>query len=267
MSEENKSEMSFLDHLEVLRWHLVRSAIVVGVAAISAYIFSRWLFDHIILAPKNPDFITYKWLCKLSYLTMGNDALCIKEVPFTLINIDMSGQLTTDIKVSFFSGLIIAVPYICWEFWRFISPALREKERKSATGFVFYISALFLIGILFGYYIILPLSVNFLGTYQVSTQVINQISLESFISLVTTLTLASGVIFELPVLVYILSRLGFITPAFMRKYRRHAIVATLVIAAVITPPDVTSQVLVTIPILILYEISIFISAAVLRKKV
>lgn len=261
----NQGEMSFLDHLEALRWHIIRSAAAVFIMAIVAFTFSRYIFDYIIIAPKNPNFITYRILCKLTTLFTGDDSLCIKEIPITLINIDMAGQFSTDVIISFFSGLILALPYVVWELWRFLKPALHENERKNTRGFVFYVSALFMIGILFGYYLILPLSVNFLGNYKVSSEVFNQISLGSYISTTVTLCMSSGIVFQLPILVYILSRLGLVTPAFMRKYRKHSIIIVLFISAIITPPDITSQILVAIPIVILYEISIFISASVQKK--
>jgi sec-independent protein translocase protein TatC len=261
----NEGEMSFLDHLEALRWHIIRSAAAVLIMAIIAFIFSQYIFDYIIIAPKNPDFITYRILCKLTTLFTGDDSLCIKEIPITLINIDMAGQFSTDVIVSFFSGLILSLPYVVLEIWRFIKPALHEQERKNTKGFVFYVSSLFLTGILFGYYLILPLSINFLGNYKVSSEVYNQISLGSYISTTITLCMASGIVFQLPILVYILSRLGLVTPEFMRKYRKHSIIVILFISAVITPPDITSQILVAIPIVILYEISIFISSSVQKK--
>jgi sec-independent protein translocase protein TatC len=261
----NQGEMSFLDHLEALRWHIIRSAAAVLLFAIGAFVFSRYIFDYIIIAPKHPDFITYRVLCKITSLLTGDDSLCIKEIPITLINIDMAGQFSTDVIISFFAGLILAIPYVVWELWRFLKPALHENERKNTKGFVFYVSFLFLLGVLFGYFLILPLSVNFLGNYKVSADVFNQISLGSYISTTVTLCMSSGIVFELPILVYILSRLGLVTPAFMKKYRKHSIIAVLFISAIITPPDITSQILVSIPIVILYEISIFISASVQKK--
>jgi sec-independent protein translocase protein TatC len=263
--QHTEAEMSFLDHLEALRWHIIRSAAAIFIMAIAAFTFSRYIFDYIIIAPKSPDFITYRVLCKITSLITGDDSLCIKEIPITLINIDMAGQFSTDIIISFFSGLILAIPYVVWEIWRFLKPALHENERKNTRGFVFYVSALFITGVLFGYFMILPLSVNFLGNYKVSSEVFNQISLGSYISTTVTLCMSSGIVFQLPILVYILSRLGLVTPDLMRKYRKHSIVIVLFISAIITPPDITSQILVSIPIIILYEISIFISASVQKK--
>ena len=267
MSEEekNKSEMSFLDHLEVLRWHLVRSTIVILVLTIVAFIFKGFIFDDVILAQKNSDFWTYEMFCKLSHLLGRGDALCMEEIQFDLINITMSGQFTTHIVTSIVAGIIVAFPYILFEVWRFITPALQKKEKKSALSLVFSGSILFMIGILFGYYFVSPLSVQFLGNYQVSAAVENQITIGSFISTVTTVTLACGIVFELPLLVYFLSKLGVIAPEFMKKYRKHAVVVTLVLSAIITPPDISSQVLLTIPLLILYEFSIYISKAVTKK--
>jgi sec-independent protein translocase protein TatC len=266
LEETPSTEMSFLDHLEALRWHLMRSAIAVIALAIIVFLNKSFIFDQIILAPKNVDFWTYRFLCDVSKLFLLEEALCINEIPFQLINIEMSGQFTTHIMVSVVSGIIIAFPYIVWEIWRFVEPALYSTERSFTRGLVLSVSFLFILGILFGYFFIAPLSVNFLGSYQVSDDVANQISLLSYISTITTITLAAGLVFELPVLVYFLTRAGLITPQFMKTYRKHSIVVILILSAIITPPDVSSQILVCIPILILYEISIHISRATLKKQ-
>lgn len=257
--------MHFLDHLEALRWHLVRSAAAIVIMAIAAFTNKEILFDKIILAPKYPDFLTYRVLCKLSD-KLGID-MCITEVPFNLININISGQFTTHIFVSLTAGFIMAFPYFIWELWRFIKPALSQKERSFSRGVVFFTSLLFLIGILFGYFVISPLSVNFLGSYQISETVTNQISLDSFISTITILTFSCGLVFELPIVVFFLSKIGIISPQFMRQYRKHAMVINLIIAAFITPsPDVASQLLVAIPLFLLYEVSIWVSAMVYKKS-
>jgi len=267
MSEEkkNKGDMSFLAHLEVLRWHLVRSSAVIGVFTILAFSFKSFLFDEVILAQKNSSFWTYQLFCKFSELIGRGDALCMHDIKFSLINITMSGQFTTHIVVSMIAGIILSFPYILYEVWRFISPAMLNKEKKHARALVFSGSVLFMSGILFGYYFISPLSVQFLGNYQVSELVMNQISLKSFISTVTTITLACGIVFQLPLLVYFLSKFGIISPEFMRKYRKHAVVVTLILSAIITPPDISSQILLTFPLLILYEFSIYISKIVTKK--
>ncbi len=257
--------MHFLDHLEALRWHLVRSAAAIVVFAIAAFLNTGILFDKVILAAKNPDFWTYRMMCLLS--ERFNIDFCIDKIPFTLINIDMSGQFTTHIYVAFVTGFVLAFPYFIWEMWRFIKPALTTTERSYSRGIVFFSSVLFIAGVLFGYYIISPLSINFLGSYQISEQVANQISLSSFISTVTMLTLSSGVVFELPVVIYFLSKIGLVTPAFLKAYRKHAMIVILIIAAIITPsPDVTSQILVAIPLFLLYEVGIGVSAIVLKNK-
>lgn len=267
MSEEekNKGEMSFLEHLEVLRWHLVRSTVVVLIMATAAFIFKGFIFDDVILAQKDADFWTYELFCKISHLIGRGDDLCMSTINFSIINITMSGQFTVHIMTSLISGLILGFPYLLFELWRFISPALQKKEKKYARSLVYSGSLLFMLGILFGYYFVSPLSVQFLGNYQISESVTNQIDLKSFISTVTTVTLVCGLVFELPLLVYFLSKMGLVTPEFMRKYRKHAIVLTLVLSAIITPPDVSSQVLLTIPLLILYEFSIYVSKAVNKK--
>ena len=265
MSNQDK-EMSFLDHLEIFRWHLIRSVIAVLFFAIIAFIFKDIVFDVILLGPKDPNFPTYKALCAISQYLGLEDALCLKESPFTLMNITMSGQFSTHVTTSIFAGFIVAFPYVFWEFWRFIRPALHVNESTMARGIVFFSSVLFLLGVLFGYYVIAPLSVNFLGSYQVSSTVANQITLSSFISTVTTVSFANGIIFELPILVYFLTKIGLLTPEFMRVYRKHAIVVILILAAIITPPDVTSQILVSLPLIVLYEISIQISARVIKNQ-
>ena len=259
-------DMSFLDHLEVLRWHLIRSGIAIISLSILAFICKDFIFDTVLLAPKDPNFFTYKFLCNISQSLGMGDALCIKESPFLLMNITMSGQFSTHLMTSLYAGFILAFPYVFWEIWRFIVPALKDSETRVTRGVVFFSSFLFLVGILFGYYVIAPLSINFLGSYQVSQTVANQISLTSFVTTVTTVSLANGIIFELPILVYFLTKIGFLTPDFMRTYRRHAMVITLILSAIITPPDITSQILVSFPLIILYEISIRISRAVIKRN-
>ncbi len=265
MTTQDK-EMSFLDHLEIFRWHLIRSIIAIVFFAMIAFIFKDIVFDIILLGPKYPTFPTYKALCAVSQYLGLKDAFCITESPFSLMNISMSGQFSTHITSSIFAGFIVAFPYVFWEFWRFISPALHANEIKMAKGIVFFSSILFLLGVFFGYYVLAPLSVNFLGSYQVSSSVANQISLTSFISTVTTVSFATGIVFELPVLTYFLTKIGLLTPDFMRVYRKHAIVVILILAAIITPPDVTSQILVLLPLIVLYEISIKISERVVRHQ-
>jgi len=243
-----EGEMTFLQHLEELRWHIIRALVAVVVGAILAFVFKNIIFDKIILAPNSPDFITNTLLCRLADL-VNVPALCINQDPVELISIKMSGQFTTHINISLVAGLILAFPYVFWEFWSFFQPALYEKERKYARGAVSMASLLFLTGVAFGFFIITPLSINFLGSYRVSDIVTNQINITSYIGSVTSVALSAG-----------------ITPEFMRKYRRHAIVLVLVLAAVITPPDIFSLILVTIPLILLYEISIFIAARVVRKR-
>ena len=258
--EHDKKEQSFLDHLEVLRWHLIRSALAIFIVTILAYIFPDILFDKIILAAKNPQFPTYKFFCWLSDTLHFGQALCIDQTPFELMNISMSGQFSTHIISSLVAGFVVSFPYIFWEIWRFVKPALHSGEIKYSQGIVFYTSLLFIVGVLFGYYAVSPLSVQFLGNYQVSQQVANQINLNSFISTVTTVCLANGIVFLLPVLIYFLSKLGLISPSFLRQYRKHALVVLMILAAIITPPDIFSLILVTFPLMLLYELSIKVSA-------
>jgi len=263
--KHDKDNMSFLEHLEELRWHLVRSFLAIVVIAILAFIFRDIVFDHIILAPKTPEFFTNRNFCSFSKL-VNVPALCINSKPFQIININMAGQFTTHIMVSLIAGIIVAFPYIFFEFWSFLKPALYKKEKRHTGGAVFFSSLLFLLGVLFGYYIITPLSVHFLGSYKVSEQVLNQINLISYISTVASVTLASGIIFELPILVYFLTKIGLLTPEFLKKYRKHSIIVILALSAIITPPDIFSQVLVCFPLLILYEIGIMISKRIIAQE-
>lgn len=262
---EDKKELGFLDHLEELRWCLIRSAIAILVFTGLAFVFKSFIFDGIILAPKSPDFITNKLLCKLSDI-FNTPILCINKNSFEIKSIYMAGQFMAHIKISIIAGIILAFPYVVYEIWKFIKPALYPHEIKAIKGVVFYTSLLFIIGILFGYYIITPMSINFLGSYKVSESVANEINLMSYVSTVTSVTLATGIVFELPIFIMFLSKINLVTPAFLRKYRRHAIIGILIFAAIITPPDIFSQILVSIPMIILYEISILISKKIQNKS-
>jgi sec-independent protein translocase protein TatC len=260
-----EKEMSFLDHVEELRWHLVRSSVAIFFFGIIAFLMKDFIFNRILFAPKNADFLTYRMFCKVSNF-FGTDGLCIEDIPFTFQSLEMAEQFSVHIWTSITVGFIIAFPFIIWEVWKFISPGLYEKERKGARSFIIISSFLFFIGVLFGYYIVTPLSVNFLGNYSVSNVIERNIKIGSYISLVRSSLLASGFIFELPIIMYFLTKMGLITPDFLKKYRKHALVIVLVLAAVITPPDIISQIIVAIPILILYELSIYISKVVIKRE-
>lgn len=257
--------MSFLEHLEILRGHLIRSAISIFVFTIFAFLLKDFIFNTILLAPKNSDFITNTLFCSFGRL-MNTDALCINTKPLEIINIELAGQFRTHLMISFISGLILGFPYILYEFWRFIEPALRTNEKMYTNGIVFNSSVLFMIGVAFGYFLIVPLTINFLGGYEISYQVENQINIRSYISTVSTLCLSTGIVFELPILVYFLSKVGILTPDVLRKYRKHSIVVFFILAGIITPPDVISQILVSLPLYILFEISILISGRVAKKR-
>ncbi|MCF8227491.1 MAG: twin-arginine translocase subunit TatC [Bacteroidales bacterium] len=262
---EEEKEMSFWEHLEELRWHLVRSIIAIVILAVVAFLNRNIIFDQIILAPKDSSFITNRFLCYLSeYLNL--QGLCIDDLKLNIINIKMSGQFMTHMMVSIVAGIIVAFPYIIWEVWSFVRPALYPTERKYSTGAVLVSSVLFVLGVLFAYFLIVPLTVNFLGTYQVSAAVPNQVALTSYISTVVSVTLGVGVVFELPIFVYFLTKVGLLTPDFMRKNRKYMIVVLLILSAIITPPDVFSQILVVIPLWGLYELSISISRRVYKKR-
>lgn len=264
-SSENQ-EMSFLDHLEELRWHLIRATIAVVIIGIVAFTAKDFIFDTVIFGPKKPDFPTYKFFCWISKTLGLDETFCTGELPFRVQSREMAGQFSAHIWTSIWAGFILGFPYILYEMWKFISPGLYDKERSHSRGFIFIASFLFFLGVSFGYYVIAPLSINFLATYTVSKEVFNDIDLASYISTVRTSVIACGLIFELPIVIYFLTKVGLVTPESLRKYRKISLVVILIISAVITPPDVTSQIIVAIPVLILYEVSIYISKRVIRNE-
>lgn len=269
-----EGEMSFFEHIEALRWHLIRAALAIIVFSIVAFAKYTFIFDKIIMAPSHTDFWAYRIMCGMGeffqrILPSLFDAkdFCVQSIHVNLINTELAGQFTLQINSSLMIGLVLGIPYLFWELWRFIKPALHEKERKAASGFVFYASILFLSGVAFGYFIITPLSLRFLAGYNVSNAIQNMFTIDSYISSVATLTLATGVVFQLPILVYIVASLGFLTPKLMRNSRRYAIVIILIIAAVVTPtPDALTMTVVAIPLLFLYELSIIVAGVVERRR-
>jgi sec-independent protein translocase protein TatC len=265
MGKKKNDEMSFLEHLEVLRWHIIKALLAIIIVAIVAFIFKDLVFNEILLKPKTPEFISNRLLCDFGKF-VNIPRLCINSRPLEIISIKMAGQFTMHIMVSLVAGLVVAFPYVFFQFWRFIVPALYPKEKRHARGAVFFSSMLFMIGILFGYFIITPLSIHFLGSYSVSDQVTNQINLISYVSTMASVLIASGIVFELPIVVYFLSKVGLITPEFLRKYRKHALILILALAAIITPPDIFSMVLVSIPLILLYEVGIHISRRIENKQ-
>ncbi len=266
MANKNIKEMSFLDHLEELRWLLIRSTTAILVCGIVAFFFSDFIFTEIIFGPKNPNFITYQFFCDLGKQFNMEDTMCIKEINLPIQNREMGGQFSMHMWTSITVGFIFAFPFILWEIWKFISPALYEKEKKYAAAFIIISSLLFFVGVLFGYYLIAPLSVQFFAGYILSTEISNAIDIASYMSLMKTSAIASGLLFELPIVIFFLTKIGLVTPEFLRKYRKYTLVIVLIVAAIITPPDVLSQIIVTIPIMILYEASIWISVLVLKNQ-
>jgi len=257
----------FLGHLEELRWDLVRSAAAVFILAIFFFIFSEEVYNNFLLAHIKPDFITYQLFCDFFNLFGIDSDFCnITFADKKLQSIKVISQLMNSIWSSLILGIIVAFPYLLWEIWRFVSPGLTKKEIKKSRGFIFIASILFFIGVLFSFYVIAPISINFLYNYQITEAIENNFTLESHIGLVTNMLLGVSILFELPVLIYFLAKIGLITPEFLKRYRKHALVVVLILAAIITPPDVASQVIVAIPILILYEIGIIVARRVIKKQ-
>jgi sec-independent protein translocase protein TatC len=266
---QDNAQMSFMQHLDALRWHLVRSAIAICLCAVVLFLNNNFLFDTVIFGPLKQEFISYRLLCSLGHNIGAGDVMCMTVKIPHLQTLSASEQFFTHMWIALVGGIIIAFPYVLYEIWKFIKPALKDTESRPAQWFVVVASLLFLIGIFFGYYLLFPMSYNFLINYNISDSNIVQTNntLDDYISLISTMTLVSGVVFEMPIVVYFLSRLGLLTPGFMRKYRKYAVVVILIAAAVITPsPDVTSQMVVAIPMYLLYEGSIFVSAYVVKKN-
>lgn len=259
MSEENENSMPFLDHLEELRWRLVKSVIAILIFSVVIFYFTEWIMDNIFLALAKPEFPIFKFFC-------WSFGICTEEISITFQSVQMSGQFTTNLMMAIIGGVIIAFPYVFYQLWSFIKPGLKQNELNTVRGIVFFVSILFFIGILFGYYVVAPLSVQFLGNWQMTEEIKNNITINSYLITVISTVFFTGLFFLLPVVIMIFSQLGLVTPAFLKKYRKHAFVIVLIIAAVITPPDLFTQILVAIPILLLYEMGIMISKRIENKR-
>ena len=267
--KQEKEEPSFLYHLEVLRWHIIRSIFAIVIIGILAFFLKNYIFKYIILSQTQGNFPTYQFFCELGRFFGSESDFCQETLPLQIRNRTMTGQFSAAMWTSFWVGFIVGFPYLMHEMWRFISPGLYENERRIARGFIGVTSLLFFIGVVFGYFIVAPLAIHFFATFSVvegDQMIVNMIDLESYIETLRSSVVSCGVIFELPVIIYFLAKLDFITADFMRKYRKHAIVLTLLVAAIITPPDVSSQIIVSIPILLLYELSIYVCKYVQKDK-
>ena len=250
--EHNSGQMSFLEHLEELRWRLIRSAIAVLCIGIVIWIFQEWIMENVFMRMKSRNFISFRLMCQWF-------GTCVKDIPVQLQSMNVSGQFGYALMMSFMGGLVFGFPFIFYQIWSFLKPGLKFQEKKMAKGIVFYVSILFFLGISFGYFVVAPLSIQFFGSYQISSEIRNDFTISSYMSTILSTVFYTGLFFLLPVIIYLLSKVGLITPDFLRKYRKHAFVIILILSALITPPDVISQVIVSIPILILYEIGILVS--------
>lgn len=261
------AEMSFIDHLEELRWHLIRSVIAVLICAIVFFIYVRDIVDGVLLAPARDSFVTYKWFCQVSHFLGLGDMVCMSGVKVSFISTEMTGQFISSFTIAFVGGFVLAFPYIFWEFWRFVRPALSVKERKNTRGVIFWVSLLFFTGVAFGYFILTPFMVNFYFSYTLSPLIENKPTFSDYIENLIYTTVGIGVLFQMPLLVMVLAKIGFITGRFLRKYRRHAFVIILIAAAIITPStDPFSLTIVTIPLYLLFEASIVVASRVNKKQ-
>ncbi|MCE2681820.1 MAG: twin-arginine translocase subunit TatC [Flavobacteriia bacterium] len=257
MNEEKN--MSFLDHLEELRWRLVRIAISILVIATVLFIYQEWIIRTFFIAMVNPNFISFRMMCEWFNV-------CISKIPVSFQSTTMSGQFSYALMMSIMGGIVLSFPFIFYQIWSFVKPGLKQNERSMASGIVFYVSVLFFLGILFGYFVVAPLTVQFFGSYKITDQIENQFTISSYMSTIISTVFWSGVLFLLPVVTYIFAKLGVITSEFLRKYRKHSIIVVLIIAAAITPPDLISQIIVSIPIMILYEIGILAAVRVEKNR-
>ncbi len=260
----NEKEMGFLDHLEEVRKRLFFSAMAIVAGSTFLFIQKDWLFNTVLFGPRNEDFFSFRAWCKLSELIGAGDKLCVTDISYELINTTMMGNFTAHMIVSLIGGAILAFPFLTIQLWAFVKPALKAPEKKAARGAAAASSTLFFMGVAFGYWGIVPLSLQFLGHYELGdaiagTDVAHRIGVMSYVKTVATISFSSGLIFQLPVLIFFLARAGLVTPKGLKKYRRHALVGILVLSAIITPPDVTSQVMVSMPVLALYELGIVIA--------
>jgi len=257
--------MNFLDHVEDLRWHIIRSGVAVLICAIAVFCKVEWIFDRIILGPAHNDFVSYKWFCALGRL-VHYDGFCLGAVQMKFQNTAVTGQFMMSISISLLLGFILAFPFVLWELWKFIKPALKPSEIIMARGIVFWCSFLFFIGVCFSYFIVAPYAINFFGNYHLSSMVENIITLDDYFSMISSLVLALGVVFELPILVLFLTRIGIFTPELLRKNRRLAFLILFILSEIITPPDLFSCLLVFIPLYILYEITVVLSVRTMKAK-
>jgi sec-independent protein translocase protein TatC len=261
-----RAEMSFVDHLEVLRGHLFRSVLAIVVGGIVVAVYNDFFIKKVLMGPTHAEFPTYSYMCRIGRSLNLGDALCMDDVVVRMQSTSVSGQFSMWFTVVLIGGVIIAFPYIFWEFWRFIRPALTDKELGRTRGVIFWVSLLFFMGVGFGYFVIAPYTVNFFANFQLDENIENHWTITSYIDTLIPLILGTGLAFQLPLVMLFLSKIGIVTPDYLRKARKYAIIIIVVVAGVITPPDVISQVIVSIPLLLLYEVSIFLSARVVKEQ-
>lgn len=266
-NKDPNADMSFIDHLEDLRWHVIRSVIAVAIGAIVIFIYSDFVVDQILFAPTRSDFVSARWMCELGRNIGMGETLCFSAVEPKFLETRMTGQFIASFTLAFIGGFIVAFPYIFWEFWRFVRPALSPQERRKTKGVIFWVSLLFFSGVLFGYFILTPFMVNFYFNYKLSEQIQIMPSFSDYLENLTYTTAGVGVLFQMPLLVMVLAKVGFVTAAFLRKYRRHAFVIILIAAAIITPStDPFSLTIVTIPLYLLFEASIILASRINKQQ-
>lgn len=260
-TDQEREEMSFIDHLEVLRGHLFRAAIAIATGAVIVGIYNKIFVQGVLMGPTHSNFPTYKLLCQIGQKLHIN-RLCMQGIGVKMQSTTVSGQFSVFFNAVLIGGFILAFPYVFLQFWNFAKPALTKKELRNTRGVIFWVSLLFFLGVLFGYFIIAPYTVNFFANFQLDENIENRWTVTSYINTLVPLILGTGLAFQLPLAMYFLTKVQIVSSAFLKKYRKHAYVIMLVIAGVITPPDMLSQIIVTLPLVLLYEVSIILAKRV-----
>jgi sec-independent protein translocase protein TatC len=266
LNDGSKAEMSFIEHLDALRGHLFKSAVAVALGAIVMAVYNKFIVEKVLMGPTNQDFPTYTYLCKISQRLGLGKKLCMTQINVNMQSTDVAGQFNIYFNVILIGGFIIAFPYVFWQFWKFTKPALKPKELKNTRGVIFWVSLLFFMGIFFGYFIIAPYTINFFSNFSIDPKIKNIWTVSSYFNTIVPLILGAGLAFQLPLVMYFLAKVGVVSAKYLRRVRKYAILIMLIVAGIITPPDMLSQIVCTIPLMLLYEISVLLCVKVEKKR-
>ncbi|MBS1918315.1 MAG: twin-arginine translocase subunit TatC [Bacteroidetes bacterium] len=262
----DRAEMSFIEHLDALRGHLFKSAVAVALGAIIMAVYNKFIVKKILMGPTHGDFPTYGLLCKLSQKLGLGTKLCMTKINVMMQSTAVAGQFDVYFNIILIGGFILAFPYVFWQFWKFTKPALTPKELKNTRGVIFWVSLLFFIGVFFGYFVIAPYTINFFANFSIDDNIENKWTIASYFNTIVPLILGAGLAFQLPLVMYFLAKIGVVSAAYLRRVRKYAILIMLIVAGIITPPDMLSQIVCTLPLMLLYEISILLCVKVEKRQ-